>query len=59
MTDDRNIFMVWKVSIPNKVRFFIYYGAKLIEDVFQVKDVFLTAEVVGEFYPFIKRFYVI
>ena len=42
MTDDRNIFMVWKVSSPNTVRAFIYCGTKLIDDVFEVLDVFFN-----------------
>ena len=29
-----------------------------IDDVYQVGDVFLTAEVVGEFYPYIKQWFV-
>ena len=56
--EKRRYFVVWKVNHMDMVRVFIHYTNPPIDDVYEVGDVFLTAEIVGEFYPYIKQWYV-
>jgi hypothetical protein len=53
----KNSFHVWRLPQENIVRVFIHYRTPPINDVYEIGDVFLTAEVVGEFYPHIKQWY--
>ena len=54
----KNSFHVWRLPQENIVRVFIHYRTPPIDDVYEIGDVFLTAEVVGEFYPHIKQWYI-
>ena len=54
----RKSFVVWKVHHMDMVRVFINYTNPPLDDVYEVGDVFLTAEVIGEFYPYIKQWYI-
>tara|TARA_Y100000114_G_C11715812_1_gene305873 strand:- start:68 stop:493 length:426 start_codon:yes stop_codon:yes gene_type:complete len=56
--EKRRYFVVWKVNHMDMVRVFIHYTNPPIDDVYQVGDVFLTAEIRGEFYPYIKQWYI-
>jgi hypothetical protein len=53
----KNSFHVWRLPQENIVRVFIHYRTPPIDDVYEIGDVFLTAEIVGEFYPHIKQWY--
>ena len=53
----KNSFHVWRLPQENIVRVFIHYRTPPIDDVYEIGDVYLTAEVVGEFYPHIKQWY--
>ena len=55
---ERNTFCVWKVPSKSLVRVFIHYKTNPIDDVYDVGDVFLTAQVVGKYYPYIKQWFV-
>ena len=54
----KNSFHVWRLPQENIVRVFIHYRTHPIDDVYEIGDVYLTAEVVGEFYPHIKQWYI-
>ena len=56
--DERNTFCVWKVPSKSLLRVFIHYKTNPIDDVYDVGDVFLTAQVVGKYYPYIKQWFV-
>ena len=53
----KNVFKVFRVPKENIVRVFIYHKNKPTEDDIYWGDVVLAAEVVGEFYPYIKNWY--
>ena len=53
----KNSFHVWRLPQENIVRVFIHYKTPPIDDAYMIGDVYLTAEVVGEFYPHIKQWY--
>ena len=53
----KNSFHVWRLPHENIVRVFIHYKTPPIDDAYMIGDVYLTAEVVGEFYPHIKQWY--
>ena len=55
---ERSTFCVWKVPSKNLVRVFIHYKTDPKDYIYEVGDVFLTAEVVGKYYPYIKQWYV-
>ena len=54
----KNSFHVWRLPQENIVRVFIHYKTPPIDDAYMIGDVYLTAEVVGEFYPHIKQWYI-
>ena len=54
----RYCFHVWRLPHENIVRVFIHYKTPPIDDAYMIGDVYLTAEVVGEFYPHIKQWYI-
>ena len=53
----KNTFKVFRVPKENVVRVFINYKNEPKEDV-SYGDIVIAAEVVAEFYPYIKRWYV-